>query len=92
MKKIIVIAASLLFTVAGFSQTAESTTATDSKANCAKKGTPSCCAHAGAAKSCDKSTASASTSEAEPTVTAPITATATEPKKQEETRNTTAVK
>jgi hypothetical protein len=86
MKKIIVIAGSMMFAVAGFSQTAESTTKTDSKAECAKKGTPACCAHAGAVKGCDKNTASVNTAEAQPTVTAPITA--TEPKKEEETRNT----
>ena len=81
MKQSIIIAACMIFSVAGFSQTAESSTkATESKASCGKKEKAACCAHAEASKGCSDAKASAAVDGEAPKATISTSA-ATEPRK-----------
>ena len=73
----------MMFSVVGFSQTAESGAKTQTKASCAK-GKPACCAK-GAKADCSKGTASASK---ESSYKAAINA--TEPRREKSTKNETS--
>lgn len=78
----------MIFSVAGFSQTAESTSkSSESKASCDKKGKPACCAHAEAAKGCDDGAAKSSAAVEGEAPKATITA--TEPKKDKKASSKT---
>lgn len=93
MKKSIVIAASMLFAVAGFTQTAETSTSVEAKPHCAK-GKPACCAHAEGKKECQKGTASvspASSSGVSAASVAPAAPVATEPRKETATEKTEGI-
>ena len=80
MKNSILLAAAMMFSVVGFSQTAETRAKAESKASCAK-GKPACCAK-GSKASCAKGTASASSESSDK-----ATINATEPKIEKATKN-----